>query len=109
MISINSVEKVWHYLWKLLLLFVVFIVSAPTFWFLGLTSGVILSIYALYLSWRTYKSKKYVGLVICLLFSVFGIRFTAFPITHKGFTYDENHKMIWIPHKHYIWELDHVH
>ena len=109
MISLTAVNSIWNYLWKLMLLFVVFVFSAPFYWPLALVSGILLSIYALYLSWRTFKNKKYVGLVICILFGLFSIRFTFFPSTHTGFRYDENHQMVLTPHEHYLWEHDHVH
>ena len=109
MFSISNVDKMWYYLWKLIFLSIIFIFSAPFNRFIGLAAGIILTIYAFYISWCTFKAKKYFGVVFSILFSVFGIRFTAFPITHMAFKYDENRQIVLIPHEHYMWEVDHVH
>lgn len=109
MISLSATNRVWNYLWKLLLLLALFIVAAPFDSRIGLVFGILLTVYAVFMFWLTLRKKKYVGVVVCLVFAVFAIRFTAFPTTHNGFRYGENHQLIYVPHSHYIWELDHVH
>lgn len=87
----------------------IFLVIASIFGVFALIVGILLLLGSSYFVWRTFQSRQFVHAVIGLLLAMSGLRFMLFPLTHSGFTYDEQHKIVLVPHKHYIWEMDHVH
>ena len=107
--KIKSIFISWVFLFELMSISVIFILTAVYYLPLAVFVGIFLFVYSSFFGWRAFKTKQYFRVIICILFGMFGFRFTILPITHNGFNYDKDSKIYYIPHEHYLWELDHVH